>query len=680
MGQSDQSNLPDYTNQIDTSELRLDILKLSDLNPVKTNFNSEIVSGFKIPVKTNDLPATVFIITHDEILLNGYNTLVDAIASLPGIRVSQPGSGEDGETFMMQGLYGNTYTKILINNIPIKPFVLKAMPLGAQLPIKNVERIEVLLGPAASLHGTDATAGIINIVTKQNLKPQHVQANYSIGNGVYQNISVAYETNFGLFGKRFGLGLYGSVTQADRVIVDYNDTDLDYNLYALDSLYTQSEHFDPTRETPLIDDFPHTSRLLGLQLNLGDLKYESQLMYRRDHSSLGLNPTAVAYNNPLNYIGETINNMRLSYEKKFSAWEYSGSANLLLYNMDRNSSHTYLAPLDVYLAARFQELLQNDGERSDSLRQLELEENFSGLRHRFGSSRELNIEQSLTRTFNDKHSLNFITRFESGSGRPLIEFLDSPITKEQRADLSQQGVSHNNLSGFLQLFLNYAKLKIMLDGNFGEIFKTEFVDGNVRFTTRVAVGYALKDNLNLRTTYNRSLRVPTLFHQAEYFFFDTENTPFSFPTESSEYFNLGLNWQVTDKTLIDLSYYSYDINRHLIFSATENQTEESLRYIYGYAPETATFKDINGIQLFLRSQDLLGKEGYNFDASVDYTWGKEGLNTAALDFDGLTSSTEELRGVRGVPDFMAKVSFNANIYSNFYVKFQTTYYLSLIHI
>ena len=123
---------------------------------------------------------------------------------------SQPGSGEDGETFMMQGLYGNTYTKILINNIPIKPFVLKAMPLGAQLPIKNVERIEVLLGPAASLHGTDATAGIINIVTKQNLKPQHVQANYSIGNGVYQNISVAYETNFGLFGKRFGLGLYGS--------------------------------------------------------------------------------------------------------------------------------------------------------------------------------------------------------------------------------------------------------------------------------------------------------------------------------------------------------------------------------------------------------------------------------------------------------------------------------------
>ena len=667
-GQSEQSH------QVDTSALRLDILSLDDLNPTKSNFDSEIISGFKIPVNNNDLPATVFIITQDEILLNGYNTLVDAIASLPGIRVSQPGSGEDGETFMMQGLYGNTYTKILINDVPVKPFVLKAMPLGAQLPIKNVDRIEVLLGPAASLHGTDATAGIINIITKKNLKPQHVQANYSIGNGVYQNISVAYETNFGLFGKRLGLGLYGSVTQADRLIVDYNDSDLDYDIYALDSLYTQSDNFDPTRATPLVDDFPQTSRLLGLQLNLGNLKYESQLMYRRDHSSLGLNPTAVAYNNPLNYIGESINNLRLSYEKKFREWEYSGSANLLLYNMDRNSSHTYLAPLDVYLASRFEELIQNNGERSDSLRQLELQENFSGLRHRFGSSREFNTEQSISRSFNDRHSLTFIAKFESGSGRPLIEFLDSPITKEQRLDLNMLGVSHNNFSGFLQLFLNYDKLKIMLDGNFGEIFKTEFVDGNVRFTTRIAVGYALMENLNLRTTYNRSLRVPTLFHQAEYFFFDTENTPFSFPSESSEYFNLGFNWQVSDKTLIDLSYYSYDINRHLIFSATESQEGESLRYIYGYAPETATFKDINGIQLFMRSQDLFGKKGYNLDASADYTWGREGINTAALDFDGLTSSIEELRGVRGVPDFMAKVSFNANIYNNFYVKFQTTYY------
>ena len=479
--------------QKDTTSLRLDILELEDLTSTKASFDSDIVSGFKIPVKTNNLPATVFIITQDEILLNGYNTIVDALVSLPGIRVSQPGSGEDGETFMMQGLYGNTYTKILINNTPIKPFVLKAMPLGAQLPIKNVERIEVLYGPAASLHGTDATAGIINIVTKQNLKPQHVQANYSIGNGVHQSISVAYETNFGLFGQRFGLGLYGSVTQTNRLIVDYND--LDYNTYALDNLYTQSDNFDNDRTTPIVDDLPHTSRLLGLQLNLGNLKYESQVMYRRDHSSIGLNPTAVAYNNPLNYIGETILNMRLSYEKKFGPWQYNGSTNLLLYDMDRNSSRTYLAPLDLYLQSRFIELTDLNGVRSDSLRINQQEENFSDLRYRFGSSSEFNIKQSLTRKFKDRHTLNFVTKFESGSGLPLIENLATPITKEQRNELNQRGVSHNNISGFIQLFLNYDKLKIMVDGNFGEIFKTEFVDGNLKFTTRLALGYALNNNL-----------------------------------------------------------------------------------------------------------------------------------------------------------------------------------------
>ena len=137
---------------------------------------------------------------------------------------------------------------------------------------------------------------------------------------------------------------------------------------------------------------------------------------------------------------------------------------------------------------------------------------------------------------------------------------------------------------------------------------------------------------------------------------------------------MGLNWQISKRTLIDLSYYSYDINRHLIFSAVENRTDISTRYIYGYAPETATFKDINGIQLFIRSQDLFGNEGYNLDASADYTWGKERLGTTVLNLDGLTSQAEELKGVRGVPDFMAKINFNANFHTNFYFRFQTTYY------
>ncbi|MEZ4948332.1 MAG: hypothetical protein R2784_02910 [Saprospiraceae bacterium] len=50
--------------------------------------------------------------------------------------MSQPGSAE-GKTFMMRGLIGNQYSKILINDVPIRPTALLGMPIGAQLLIKQ---------------------------------------------------------------------------------------------------------------------------------------------------------------------------------------------------------------------------------------------------------------------------------------------------------------------------------------------------------------------------------------------------------------------------------------------------------------------------------------------------------------------------------------------------------------
>ena len=72
--------------------------------------------------------------------INGYLTLTDVLKRLPGIRVSQPGSALEGETFLMRGLLGNAYAKILINDLPIKPFLVSGMPIGAQLPIREAYR------------------------------------------------------------------------------------------------------------------------------------------------------------------------------------------------------------------------------------------------------------------------------------------------------------------------------------------------------------------------------------------------------------------------------------------------------------------------------------------------------------------------------------------------------------
>ena len=87
----------------------------------------KMVSGNRFPIAAADLPFSTYVITAEEIRDNGYETLVDALKMAPGIRVSQPGSAIEGETFLMRGLLGNTYAKILIDDVPIKPSFLAAM-------------------------------------------------------------------------------------------------------------------------------------------------------------------------------------------------------------------------------------------------------------------------------------------------------------------------------------------------------------------------------------------------------------------------------------------------------------------------------------------------------------------------------------------------------------------------
>jgi hypothetical protein len=73
--------------------------------------------------KVEDLPITVSIIGKKEIRDYNYRTLVEALKFKPGIMVSEPGNGETGNHFYQRGLFGNSYSKILLNGMPISPSV-----------------------------------------------------------------------------------------------------------------------------------------------------------------------------------------------------------------------------------------------------------------------------------------------------------------------------------------------------------------------------------------------------------------------------------------------------------------------------------------------------------------------------------------------------------------------------
>ena len=88
-----------------------------------------------------------------------YRTLVEALKFKPGIMVSEPGNGETGNHFYQRGLWGNSYSKILLNGMPISPSVTSGMPINEMLYLKHAESIEVVYGPASAVYGADAFAG-----------------------------------------------------------------------------------------------------------------------------------------------------------------------------------------------------------------------------------------------------------------------------------------------------------------------------------------------------------------------------------------------------------------------------------------------------------------------------------------------------------------------------------------
>ncbi|HSU05428.1 MAG TPA: TonB-dependent receptor, partial [Acetobacteraceae bacterium] len=126
-----------------------------------------VVTATRVPTPVEDIPAGVTVITREEIELRGYNTLTEALSAVPGVRVAQSGGpGGNGSVFI-RGTNSNQVL-VLRDGMPIND----AADPGAAFnfgvdTLADVERIEIVRGPMASLYGSGAVGGVINLITRQ---------------------------------------------------------------------------------------------------------------------------------------------------------------------------------------------------------------------------------------------------------------------------------------------------------------------------------------------------------------------------------------------------------------------------------------------------------------------------------------------------------------------------------
>jgi outer membrane receptor for ferrienterochelin and colicins len=134
-------------------------LSLDDL------LNLRVVTALKQPQTINRVPATIRVITANEIRERGYFTLEDALADLPGFQFRNI-QGFNSYVFLRGVPSQNNKILVLVDGIQINELNSGGFYAGGQFNLSGVERIEVLYGPASALYGTNAVSGIINIITR----------------------------------------------------------------------------------------------------------------------------------------------------------------------------------------------------------------------------------------------------------------------------------------------------------------------------------------------------------------------------------------------------------------------------------------------------------------------------------------------------------------------------------
>lgn len=109
-----------------------------------------------------EAPATATVLNSADLRALGARSLHDALDLVPGYLVST-GDGRDTVT-TVRGITSRTL--ILVDGVPVPGTLLQPYQSLDNLLLHNVQRLEIVRGPASSIYGADAVAGVINIITK----------------------------------------------------------------------------------------------------------------------------------------------------------------------------------------------------------------------------------------------------------------------------------------------------------------------------------------------------------------------------------------------------------------------------------------------------------------------------------------------------------------------------------
>lgn len=277
--------------------------------------------------KLTQVPSAVFVITQDDIRRSGATNIPDALRMAPGVQVDRVSSDKWAVSIRgFNGIYANKLQVLMDGRSAYSPIFSGVIWEQQDTLMEDIERIEIIRGPAAVSWGSNAVNGVINIITKKAADTQGTML--TAGGGTFEQ---------GFVGARFG----GKINE-----------ETPFRIYAKG--FSRNNTQSLSRES--VNDQWQSARA-GFRVDhsrgIDQLTLQSDVFYLADGNTLNSNGLSPGQNLSNELRGhQEGGNIRFRWDRTFS------ERSSIMFQTYYDRSSTYLPPIGKSFAESFDADLQ----------------------------------------------------------------------------------------------------------------------------------------------------------------------------------------------------------------------------------------------------------------------------------------------------------------------------------
>lgn len=162
-----------------------------------------VVTATRVAQPLADLVADVSIIDRETIESSGATGVIDVLSRLPGVQISRNGGqGSNGSVYVRGA--ESRFTAVYLDGVRLDSQSTGGV-VWEQIPLSQIDRIEVVRGPAAAVYGSDAMAGVIQLFTKKGEGAPAPYVGVGLGNQGTRTVQAGVSGGTGMIDYSLGL-------------------------------------------------------------------------------------------------------------------------------------------------------------------------------------------------------------------------------------------------------------------------------------------------------------------------------------------------------------------------------------------------------------------------------------------------------------------------------------------